>query len=70
MQKTLVDAGVDVASKEAVEAAVKNPAIFAAVKQAGETAKQQFSSAGNLARMGGAAGIEIGASGAGEAGAQ
>lgn len=69
-QKTLVDAGVDIASKEAVEAALKRPALRSAVEAASKAAKEQFTSAGNLARMGGAAGIEIGASGAGELGAQ
>lgn len=69
-QKTLVDAGVDVTSKKAVDAALLDPTIRSATKTAAEAAKSQFSSAGNLARMAGASAIETGAAGAGELAAQ
>lgn len=70
MQKTLVDAGVDVASKKAVEKALLDPALRTAAATAAETAKKQFTSAGNLARFAGGAAIETGSAGAGELGAQ
>lgn len=70
VQKTLIGAGVDVASKEAVESALLDPALKNAVSAAAKTAQNEFTSAGNLARLAGASGIEIGASGAGEVGAQ
>lgn len=70
VQKELIGAGVDVASKEAVDAALLNPAIREATKVAADAAKAQFSSAGNLARLAGASAIETGAAGAGEIAAQ
>lgn len=69
-QKTLIGAGVDVASKEAVETALLDPALKSAVSLAAKTAKDEFTSTGNLARLAGAAGLEIGTAGAGEVGAQ
>jgi hypothetical protein len=69
-QKTLMDAGVDVASKEAVEAAMKNVALRKSVSDAASTAKSQFTSAGNLARGAAATTIETASAGAGEVAAQ
>jgi hypothetical protein len=69
-QKTLMDAGVDVASKEAVEAAMKNVALRKSVSDAASTAKNQFTSAGNLARGAAATTIETASAGAGEVAAQ
>jgi hypothetical protein len=70
VQKELVAAGVDVASKEAVDQALLDPALNAATKAAAEAAKSQFSSAGNIARLAGAAAIDTGSAGVGEIAAQ
>lgn len=70
VQKELVAAGVDVASKEAVDQALLDPALRATTKAAAEAAKGQFSSAGNMARLAGASAIDTGAAGAGELAAQ
>lgn len=70
VQKELVAAGVDVASKEAVDQALLDPALKATTKAAAEAAKSQFSSAGNIARMTGAAAIDTGSAGVGEIAAQ
>ena len=69
-QKTLLEAGVDLASKEAVKKAMENATLKQAVSAAAQTAKAQYSTVGNLARGAGAVGIETAASGAGEIGAQ
>jgi len=70
VQKELVAAGVDVASKEAVDQALLDPALKATTKAAAEAAKSQFSSAGNIARLTGAAAIDTGSAGVGEIAAQ
>ena len=69
-QKTLLGAGVDIASKEAVKKAMEDTALKKAVSVAAQTAKAQYSTAGNLARGAAATGLETAASGAGEVGAQ
>ena len=69
-QKQLIGAGVDVASKEAVDKALLDPALKSAVASAAKTAKDQFTTPGNLARLGGASALEVGSSGAGELAAQ
>jgi hypothetical protein len=70
VQKKLVDAGVDIASKEAVDKALLDPALRTATRTAAEAAKKQFSSAGNLARLAGGSAIETGAAVGGELAAQ
>jgi len=70
VEKTLVDQGVDLANKAAVQAALETPAIREAASVAAKAAEAGFSNAGTAARWAGASTIETGASGLGEAGAQ
>jgi hypothetical protein len=66
-RRTLVDAGVDVTSRTAVEAARKSPEITAAVRRSQEEAAKLVSTAGQKAlRYGGAGALETLGEGTGE----
>ena len=66
----LKDAGVDVASKQAVRASMADPIMRKLAGDAAEAASASFTKTGAAARWAGASGIETAAAGLGEAGAQ